>query len=193
MSGAKVPTNLIFKFQKMNYYQITSGIEEDDSDEETDNSWLGPARQDELPSSVSSCLSQATVEDLMKELSRNSSLESRPEDNNNKNPVSPVSPDSATGTPGATGVLMRRKTSGRSYSHRASQRFSRLLEGVTSLVSMSSMTATRTEEGHQGEEEETEGPASLPYWVEASQNIYKVSREDFLLLTGECKVSHAAL
>ena len=177
----------------MNYYQITSGIEEDDSDEETDNSWLGPARQDELPSSVSSCLSQATVEDLMKELSRNSSLESRPEDNNNKNPVSPVSPDSATGTPGATGVLMRRKTSGRSYSHRASQRFSRLLEGVTSLVSMSSMTATRTEEGQQGEEEETEGPASLPYWVEASQNIYKVSREDFLLLTGECKVSHAAL
>ena len=164
----------------MNYYQLTTGIEEDDSDEETDNPWLSSARQDELPSAVSSCLSQATVEDLMKELSRNSSLE----DNNNavqniKTPLPPVSPVSSVSGESSGGVLMRRKSSGRSYGHRASQRFSRLLEGVTSLVSMSTMTATRTEEPHQ-EEEETDGPASLPYWVEASQNIYKVSRQEFL-------------
>ena len=169
----------------MNYYQLTSGIEEDESDDEPDNSWLSPTRREGLPSSVSSCLSQDTVEDLMAELSRNSRVDTRVEDNNNAvqnikiplpplSPVSPVTPDSPANS---SGVLMRRKSSGRSsYGHRASQRFSRLLEGVTSLVTMSSMTATRTEEGQQEEEEEeTEGPASLPYWVEASQNIYKVS------------------
>ena len=112
-------------------------------------------------------------------------VDTRVEDNNNAvqnikiplpplSPVSPVTPDNPANS---SGVLMRRKSSGRSsYGHRASQRFSRLPEGVTSLVTMSSMTATRTEEGQQEEEEEeTEGPASLPYWVEASQNIYKVS------------------
>ena len=71
--------------------------------------------------------------------------------------------------------------------HRASQRFSRLLEGVssiTSLVSLPGYTREDTPEaptsvsapGTPGQHvEEEAGPTSLPYWVEASQNIYKVS------------------
>ena len=52
-------------------------------------------------------------------------------------------------------------------------RFSKLLEGVTSLVSLG---------GHKHEEEpaaasspveDSQEPVSLPYWVEASHNIYK--------------------
>ena len=173
MGGKKVKTNQRFEFQRMNYYQITSGIEEEESEEETDSPWLTSTRQDELPSAVSSCLSPATVEDIRRELSRNSSLDSSLEDNNNKTPLTPVTPvtESSTG-----GVLMRRKSSGRSYGHRASQRFSRLLEGVTSLTSL--VTGGRAEDSQlegREEEEETAGPASLPYWVEASHNIYKVS------------------
>ena len=102
----------------------------------------------------------------MSELSRNT----REEDNNNSvgKTKSPVS---------SSGVLMRRPTSGRSsYSHRASQRFSRLLEGVSSLVTM---TGIRTEdsqtESPSGPDTPDNGPASLPYWVEASQIISKVS------------------
>ena len=165
----------------MNYYQITSGIEEEDSEEEADNPWLSPSnRQDELPRSVSSCLSQDTVQDLMKEFSRNTSLE----DNNNavQNTKTPLTPVSSVSPESSGGVVLRRKSSGRSsYGHRASQRFSRLLEGVTSLTSL--VTGARAEdsqlEGGQEEQEEQEngGPASLPYWVEASHNIYKVSRQ----------------
>ena len=138
----------------MNYYQITTGIDDDESDVESDQN----------------CLSQSTVDDLMEELSRNSRVET----NNNSvekmesvvRPASPLSPVTSSG------VLMR-KSSGRSYSHRASQRLSRLLEGVSSLVSMTGIRSedTPTTPGC----EETSGPASLPYWVEASQIISKVS------------------
>ena len=164
----------------MNYYQITSGIEEQDSEEEADNPWLSPSnRQDELTRSVSSCLSQDTVQDLMKEFSRNTSLE----DNNNavQNTKTPLTPVSSVSPESSGGVVLRRKSSGRSsYGHRASQRFSRLLEGVTSLTSL--VTGARAEDsqvegGQEEQEEETGGPASLPYWVEASHNIYKVSSQ----------------
>lgn len=156
----------------MNYYQITTGIDDDDSDLESDGQARSLDPHHQLHNAVHSCLSQSTVDDLMMELSRNSGVET----NNNsvektKSPASPVS---------SSGVLMR-KSSGRSYSHRASQRFSRLLEGVSSLVSMTGMRSeeTPTTPGY----EETSGPASLPYWVEASQIISKVSwRSGFLFV-----------
>ena len=154
----------------MNYYQITTGIDDDDSDLESDGQARSLDPHHQLHNAVHSCLSQSTVDDLMMELSRNSGVET----NNNsvektKSPVSPVS---------SSGVLMR-KSSGRSYSQRASQRFSRLLEGVSSLVSMTGMRGeeTPTTPGY----EETSGPASLPYWVEASQIISKVSRRSGFL------------
>ena len=158
----------------MNYYHITSGIDDEESDADSDNQWV----KSQLQNAVQDCLSPSTVEDLMKEFSRNTSIE----DNNNlvqniKRPASPLSPVSPVSPPSTNGVLMRRSSSGRnSYSHRASKRFSRLLEGVTSLVSM---TGIRTEEDQTDpqayEQQESCGSASLPYWVEASQNISKVS------------------
>ena len=170
----------------MNYYQITSGIDDDESDAETDNHWEMSGRSrdhhqhqhhhhHQLHNAVQNCLSQSTVEDLMSELSRNT----REEDNNNsvgktKSPVAEASPDSPVSS---SGVLMRRPTSGRSsYSHRASQRFSRLLEGVSSLVTMTGMrTEDSQTESPSGPDTPDNGPASLPYWVEASQIISKVS------------------
>ena len=105
---------------------------------------------------------------------------------NDKNEAPEVCPGPGPGQdPG--GVVLRRKPQrSSSYSHRASQRFSRLLEGVTSitsLVSLSSYTKEDTEAPASlpntpaQDVEEDGGPASLPYWVEANQNIYKVSKK----------------
>ena len=66
-------------------------------------------------------------------------------------------------------------------------RFSKLLEGVTSLVSMSGYRHDEVAENQSvpstpGYDQDLdisdqEGPVSLPYWVEASHNICKEDRE----------------
>ena len=171
----------------MDYYHITSVIEDSDaSDNEGEESKnLGRTNQSfENPHKVlKTCLSNNTVEDIMREYSKNTV----PENNNN------VSDSSNTKclppTPHADRVVLRQKPNrSSSYSHRASQRFSRLLEGVTSITSLVSRPGYTKEDTTEtptsvpvtpGQDlEEEAGPASLPYWVEASQNIFKVRNHD---------------
>ena len=171
----------------MDYYHITSVIEDSDaSDNEGDESkkdlgkTFNKEQSFENPHIVlKTCLSNNTVEDIMREFSKNT----LPENNNNVSDSSNTK--SLSPTPHADGVVLRRKPNrSSSYSQRASQRFSRLLEGVTSITSLVSRPGYTKEETTetptsapatpgQDLEEEAE-PTSLPYWVEASQNIYKV-------------------
>ena len=165
----------------MDYYHITTVLEDSD-DNENDESKNDEQEICKDPHKVlNTCLSQNTVEDIMKEYNKNTVNQS-----NDKNEAPEVCPGPGPGQdPG--GVVLRRKPQrSSSYSHRASQRFSRLLEGVTSitsLVSLSSYTKEDTEAPASlpntpaQDVEEDGGPASLPYWVEANQNIYKVSKK----------------
>ena len=110
-------------FQKMNYYQITSGLDElddsDDGDNDTEDQQsdpLPPATPPPLHQAVTSCLAQDTVADLAREYTRNTSSSNNSNSNN--------SDKAASG-----GVVMRRRSSrsSTSYSHRASQRWGDVL------------------------------------------------------------------
>ena len=169
----------------MDYYHITSVIEDSDA---SDNEKEDPKNFREIKDQQSfenshqvlkTCLSNNTVEDIMKEYNKNTV----PQNNNNVSDKS----NTKSPTPRSDEVVLRRKPSrSSSYSHRASQRFSRLLEGVTSITSLVSLPGYTKEDnpgaqtlasapGTPGQDlEEEAGPTSLPYWVEASQNIYKV-------------------
>ena len=169
----------------MDYYHITSVIEDSDA---SDNEKEDPKNFREIKDQQSfenshqvlkTCLSNNTVEDIMREYSKNTV----PENNNNVSDSSNTK--SLSPTPHADGVVLRRKPNrSSSYSQRASQRFSRLLEGVTSITSLVSRPGYTKEEttetptsspATQGQDLEEEAePTSLPYWVEASQNIFKV-------------------
>ena len=170
----------------MDYYHITSVIEDSDAsdNEKEESKKINVEQSFENPHEVlKTCLSNNTVEDIMKEYSKNTVPQNNNNicDNSNTKCISPM--------PSSDGVILRRKPNrSSSYSHRASQRFSRLLEGVTSITSLVSRpgftkedtTETPTSASApvtpgQDLEEEAE-PTSLPYWVEASQNIYKVSK-----------------
>ena len=172
----------------MDYYHITSAIEDSDAsdNEKGESNNVGETNEKqsvENPHKIlQTCLSNNTVEDIMKEYSKNTS----PHNNNNVGDISNTK--SMSSTPSSDEVVLRRKPSrSSSYSHRASQRFSRLLEGVTSITSLVTLPGYTKEDttgaptsasapGTPGQNlEEEEGPGSLPYWVEASQNIYKVS------------------
>ena len=52
-------------------------------------------------------------------------------------------------------------------------RFSKLLEGVTSLVSLGGHKHEEEPAAASSPSEDSQEPVSLPYWVEASHNIYK--------------------
>ena len=54
-----------------------------------------------------------------------------------------------------------------------SDRFSKLLEGVTSLVSLGGHKHEEEPAAASSPSEDSQEPVSLPYWVEASHNIYK--------------------
>ena len=110
----------------MNYYQITSGLDElddsDDGDNDTEDQQSDPpppATPPPLHQAVTSCLAQDTVADLAREYTRNTSNNSNNSNSNNSNSDKAVS--------GA--VVMRRRSSrsSTSYSHRASQRWGDVL------------------------------------------------------------------
>ena len=127
-------------FQKMNYYQITSGLDElddsDDGDNDTEDQQSDPlasatpphphcdplasATPPPLHQAVTSCLAQDTVADLAREYTRNTSSSS----NNNSSNNSDNSDKAASSV-----VVMRRRSSrsSTSYSHRASQRWGDVL------------------------------------------------------------------
>ena len=170
----------------MDYYHITSVIEDSDaSDNEKEDSKNFREIKEEQTFEDShevlkTCLSNNTVEDIMKEYNKNTVAQNNNNVSDKSNTKSP--------TPSSDEVILRRKPSrSSSYSHRASQRFSRLLEGVSSITSMVSLPGYTREDtpeaptsvsapGTPGQHvEEEAGPTSLPYWIEASQNIYKVS------------------
>ena len=170
----------------MDYYHITSVLEDSDAsdNEKEESKKINVEQSFENPHEVlKTCLSNNTVEDIMKEYSKNTVPQNNNNicDNSNTKCISPM--------PSSDGVILRRKPNrSSSYSHRASQRFSRLLEGVTSITSLVSRPGFTKEDTTetpasasapvtpgQDLEEEAE-PTSLPYWVEASQNIYKVSK-----------------
>ena len=120
-------------FQKMNYYQITSGLDElddsDDGDNDTEDQQSDPpppATPPPLHQAVTSCLAQDTVADLAREYTRNTSNSS-----NNSSNSSNSSDKAASGA-----VVMRRRSSrsSTSYSHRASQRWGDVL--ITTLWTM---------------------------------------------------------
>ena len=120
-------------FQKMNYYQITSGLDElddsDDGDNDTEDQQSDPlppatpphphcdplasATPPPLHQAVTSCLAQDTVADLAREYTRNTSSSNN---SNNSN---------SSDKEASSGVVMRRRSSrsSTSYSHRASQRW----------------------------------------------------------------------
>ena len=127
----------------MNYYQLTTGIDDsDDSDNDNDDGenlaiisgirrgggvnqikLLQPSNPNQEHSSlhqaVNKCLSESTVNDIMKEYDKNS-------DNHNNNNAGEDVKVKKTQVENLNnnGVVMRRKSSnkGSSYSHRASQR-----------------------------------------------------------------------
>ena len=164
----------------MNYYHITTGIEDsDNSDAENEDvpdivkfhKGVGHMPSEEtnhLHQAVTKCLSQSTVDDIKKEYEKNAM---------NNNGIEARQLSQPPNTSGSNGVVLRRKTSNSrtSYSHRASQRFSRLLEGVSSLVP--SLTGYKQEDSQDtGQDISNEdASSSLPYWIEATQNIQKVS------------------
>ena len=127
----------------MNYYQLTTGIDDsDDSDNDNDDGenlaiisgirrgggvnqikLLQPSdpsqEHSSLHQAVNKCLSESTVNDIMKEYDKNS------DNHNNNNSGEDVKvKKTQVENLNNNGVVMRRKSSnkGSSYSHRASQR-----------------------------------------------------------------------
>ena len=127
----------------MNYYQLTTGIDDSDaSDNDNDDGenvaiisairrgggvnqikLLQPSNHNQEHSSlhqaVNKCLSESTVNDIMKEYDKNS------DNHNNNNSGEDVKvKKTQVENLNNNGVVMRRKSSnkGSSYSHRASQR-----------------------------------------------------------------------
>jgi len=166
----------------MNYYQITTGLDSD-SDGEVDwmvtsenkqisknkendqenNSQATPGNENQntnvqsptFHQALEGCLTRDTLNDFKREYSKNTESSIAQEGKKE----------------GA--VVLRRKSSRNSYGQRASQRFSKIIEGVTSLVSLSPSSNMKTHESPADSkaEEDEEKCNSLPYWVEASQNI----------------------
>ena len=186
--------------KEMDYYHITSVIEDSDAsdNEKEESKKINMEQSLENPHEVlKTCLSNNTVEDIMKEYSKNTVPQNNNNicDNSNTKCISPM--------PSSDGVILRRKPNrSSSYSHRASQRFSRLLEGVTSITSLVSRPGFTKEDTTEtptsastpvtpGQDlEEEAGPTSLPYWVEASQNIYKVSKHKHCVGSSPQSYSH---
>jgi hypothetical protein len=123
----------------MNYYQITSGL---DSDSDSEVGWMvtgdnhhqvqghdhghGHAADQHskdttnLHQAVQECLTRDTLDDLRREF--------------NKNTVAAAETDGAQEVKKQETVVLRRNSSKNTYGRRASQRFSKILEGTYWLV-----------------------------------------------------------
>ena len=165
----------------MNYYQLTTGLDDSDSGEDDVSTRFNDREalqqnvmkndekhvttpQEPLQHAVTKCLSANTIEDINREYAKNINGQQEVKEQVSGNEV----------------VLRRKKSSNNqnkssNYTHRASQRFSRLLEGVSSLVpSFSGPRHSEKNEEPRPEDNNVEENLSLPYWVEATQNIQKV-------------------
>ena len=131
---------------EMDYYTLTTGLDSSDSEEEDceqtpssghrlgSGSGPGPGPGPTLDQAVGDCLASSTMADIRREYSRNrrDSRETKSSPGPGPGPVTTPAP--------VTGVVMRRKpasSAGAGYGRRASQRFSRLLEGCLLYTSPS--------------------------------------------------------
>jgi len=152
----------------MNYYQITPDLDSE-SEDDHDHDQQPP----DLHQAVQMCLAKDTLADLRREYTKNTSS---------------TPADAASMPKKEERVVMRGLTSRNSYGRRASQRFSKILEGVSSLVSLAQPSST--DKKCDEEEEEESGSASLPYWVEASNNVSKEGiKEDGDVESGYCSIA----